>query len=43
MNASELAKFYYPTLWSKERLKALVSAGKLSKEDYAEITGGDSE
>ena len=43
MNVSELAKMYYPTLWPKERLKALVKAGKLSEEEYAEITGGDGE
>ena len=30
---------YYPKLWSKERLIALVKGIKLSAEDYKEITG----
>lgn len=37
----ELAKKYYPTLWPKERIDALVKAGKLTKEQAAEITKGD--
>lgn len=39
MNIKELATKYYPLLWGLDRLKALVDAGKLSKEDYKEITG----
>ena len=35
----EMAKKYYPRLWSKERLLALVQAGKLTEAEYAEITG----
>ena len=30
---------YYPKLWSKERLAALVEAGKLTTDEYQEITG----
>lgn len=30
---------YYPNLWSKERLQALVKASRLSEKDYKEITG----
>ena len=39
MNVYELAKLYYPDLWSAERLKILVQAGKLTKNEYADITG----
>lgn len=39
MNVYELAKKYYPTLWSKERLESLVLANKLTKREYKEITG----
>ncbi len=41
MDAKELAKKYYPQYWGISRLAALVRAGKLSKEDYEEITGQD--
>ena len=34
-----LAEKYYPVLWSLDRLKALVAAGKLSAEEYLEVTG----
>lgn len=40
MNVYELAKRYYPHLWSIERLDALLAAGKLTQEQYDEITGG---
>jgi hypothetical protein len=39
MDVKGLAIKYYPRLWSINRLKALVAAGKLSEEDYKEITG----
>lgn len=35
----ELAKEYYPTLWSKERIDALHEAGKLTDEQYETIVG----
>ena len=35
----KLATKYYPKLWGINRLVALVKAGKLSEEDYNEITG----
>ena len=38
MSAFELAQKYYPTLWSKERLKALVEKGKLTLDEYKQIT-----
>lgn len=34
----ELAKKYYPTLWDINRLRALVAAGKLTQEQFDEIT-----
>lgn len=39
MDVKALAIKYYPRLWDIDRLKALVSAGKLSEVDYQEITG----
>ena len=33
----EKAKKYYPTLWNDERLRILVEAGKLTKEEYKEV------
>ncbi len=40
MNVYELAKKYYPDLWSDARLRALVEAGKLTEEEYKEIVEG---
>ena len=37
----EKAIGYYPTLWSDERLRILVDAGSLTKEEYKEVTGND--
>lgn len=39
MDVKALATKYYPRLWDIDRLKTLVAAGKLSPEDYKEITG----
>lgn len=39
MNAYELAKKYYPALWNIYRLKKLVAVGKLTEEQFKEITG----
>ena len=39
MDVKGLAIKYYPRLWNINRLKALVAAGKLSEEEYKEITG----
>ena len=33
----EMAKEYYPRLWSADRIEALYKAGKLTKEEYNEI------
>lgn len=39
MSVYELAKQYYPRLWKKGRLAALVATGKLTPKEYEEITG----
>lgn len=39
MTVKELAIKYYPRLWDDARIRTLVIAGKLSAEDYEEITG----
>ena len=33
----ELAKKYYPTYWSKERLDVLLAKKKLTQEEYDEL------
>lgn len=38
-NAYILAKKYYPRLWPRERLEALVAAGHLAQEEFDEIVG----
>lgn len=39
MTVYEMAKNYYPRLWGKERIDALVAAGRLTEEEAAEIIG----
>ena len=39
MSVYELARQYYPRLWDKSRLEALVEAGRLTEEEYREIVG----
>ena len=34
MSVYELARKYYPRLWDRERLEALLAAGRLTKEEY---------
>lgn len=36
----EMALNYYPRLWDKSRLEALVEAGRLTAEEAEEIIGG---
>jgi hypothetical protein len=43
MSIYEQAKKYYPKNWSIDRLKKLVSLGKLTEEEFKEITGEDYE
>jgi len=41
MSVFELAKTYYPRLWDRSRLEALVQAGRLTEEKFREIVGAD--
>ena len=34
MTVYELARKYYPRLWDRERLEALLAAGRLSQEEF---------
>nr|DAR36378.1 MAG TPA: Protein of unknown function (DUF2680) [Caudoviricetes sp.] len=34
MTVDEMAQTYYPRLWNKSRLEALLAAGKLTQEEY---------
>lgn len=34
MTVYEMAKKYYPRLWDKERLEALLAAGRLTQEEF---------
>lgn len=34
MTVYEMARKYYPRLWDKSRLEALLAAGKLTQEEY---------
>ncbi len=34
MTVYEMAQKYYPRLWDRERLEALLAAGRLSQEEY---------
>lgn len=42
MTAYEMAKKYYPRLWSAERIKTLYSAGKLTEEEYTALMNENS-
>lgn len=37
MTVLDMAQKYYPRLWSKERLEALLEAGKLTQENFDSI------
>ena len=38
MSVYELARLYYPRLWDKSRIEALVAAGRLTEDEAAQIT-----
>ena len=38
MTVFEMAKKYYPVFWDKKRLDQLLSAGKLTQDEYNEVT-----
>lgn len=37
MTVLEMAKLYYPRLWSEERIRALVEAGRLTEIEAEEV------
>lgn len=39
MSVYELAQKYYPRLWDKERLEALLATGRLSQEEFDKLVG----
>ena len=39
MSVAELARKYYPRLWDRARLEALVAAGRLTEAEVREIVG----
>lgn len=39
MSVYELAQKYYPRLWDRERLEALLAAGRLSQEEFDQLVG----
>lgn len=39
MTPFELAKKYYPRLWTPDRLDKLLETGRISREQHEEITG----
>lgn len=43
MTVYEMAKKYYPRLWSAERIEKLYKAGKLTEEEYKAIVGNAEE
>lgn len=38
MNVFEMAKKYYPILWDIDRINTLYKAGRLTTEEYEELT-----
>lgn len=41
MSTYEMARRYYPRLWDKSRLEALVAAGRLTEAEAAQIVKED--
>jgi hypothetical protein len=41
MTAYEMAKLYYPRLWSIKRIESLYQAGKLTKKERDDIIGAN--
>lgn len=37
MSVYDLARKYYPRLWDRERLEALLAAGRLSQEEFDQL------
>lgn len=41
MTVLEMAEKYYPAFWSRERLEALVAAGRLTRAEADAVLGGE--
>ena len=41
MSVYDMAGLYYPRLWDKARLEALVAAGRLTQAEMDKIISGD--
>ena len=41
MTVYEMAQKYYPRLWDRERLEALLAAGRLSQEDFDQLVDAE--
>lgn len=41
MTVYEMAQKYYPRLWDRERLEALLAAGRLSQEEFDRLVGAE--
>lgn len=39
MTVYELARKYYPRLWDRERLEALLAAGRLTQAEFDQLVG----
>ena len=39
MTVYELARKYYPRLWDRERLEALLAAWRLTQEEFDRLVG----
>lgn len=39
MSVYELAQKYYPRLWDRERLEALLAAGRLTQAEFDQLVG----
>lgn len=41
MSVYELARKYYPRLWDRERLEALLAAGRLTQAEFDQLVGAE--
>lgn len=41
MTIFEMAQRYYPRLWDKKRLEALVEAGRITRAEFDQLVKGD--
>ena len=41
MTGYELARKYYPRLWDRERLEALLAAGRLTQEEFNQLVNAE--